>query len=357
MTQLVSDMHPRPRHSVLALFDPLASPTRDAPSPDSDKENSLSHTTRPTPLVLTRRLIDVGDLTTDDPSSLAMLTHEHQLEGADEDDDDTQSFVLPATPPRFPSSPATGRTPLGELPVQLHTTPVIRTKLAKCPPVFSRPPSSPSLAASNPTLFVSSPLPISQPHPSTDLPPAPPEIVVTSSTADDSSLPLPIDTTNNSCPLDTLSPHPPPSLASTLRPRLKPSTPNPNRCSVDLHTSFQLHLQSEETSFDLLNDKISFFTVANAMDSFLNAMDEDDSFDMAIEEANLGKALERLKLQDKGEKGLTCPFPAHLSVHVLFSSFATGEFCGDREHKKSLHSGCISIFLTRHPFRSSHSAH
>jgi len=293
-------MHPRPRHSVLALFDPLVSPKRDAPSPDSDKENSLARTIHP---AFTRRLIDVGDLTTDDPSSLAMLTHEHQLEGAD-DDDDTQSFVLPATPPpRFPSSPATARTPLGELPVQSHITPVTRTKVAKHPPVFSRPQSSPGFATSTATLLASSP----PPHPSTDLPPAPPEIIVTSFAADESSLTLPIDPTNDSRPLVTLSPQPPPSLASTLRLHPKPSTQNPNRCSVDLHASFQLHLQSEETSFDLLNDKISFFTVANAMDSFLNEMDADDSFDLAIEEANLGKALERLRLEDKGEKGLASP--------------------------------------------------
>ncbi|KAI0775129.1 hypothetical protein BD413DRAFT_294339 [Trametes elegans] len=66
---------------------------------------------------------------------------------------------------------------------------------------------------------------------------------------------------------------------STLRPpgsltQLSPD--DPRRTSVDLYSSFHLQMQSEDMSFDLLNDKISF--LGNAQDSFW-AAGEDAMFE------------------------------------------------------------------------------
>jgi len=54
---------------------------------------------------------------------------------------------------------------------------------------------------------------------------------------------------------------------------------NANRYSIDLQTSFQLHLSTAETTFDLLNDKISFFSSKNGQDTFLDVLEEGPSFD------------------------------------------------------------------------------
>jgi hypothetical protein len=47
---------------------------------------------------------------------------------------------------------------------------------------------------------------------------------------------------------------------------------------VDLQSSFQLHLSSSESTFDLLNEKISFFSSKDDNDSFLHNLENDDSF-------------------------------------------------------------------------------
>lgn len=297
-------MATRPRNSILNLFDPLTTPTRDAPSPDSDKENSSPSAAffgrtqkQPAPVLLTRRLVDVGDVTIDDPSMLMMLTDEDHLEGAD-DDDDTVTISLPkVTPTRscFAPSPSTTRTPLGELVLERDITPIARTKLYKRPAPLT-------VAPSDFTTTVS-------------------DVPFASTCVNNQSITsLPFLHINNT-PEITISPDarlpdsapiisPPPSSKSFLRPHpSNSSSRDRNRCSIDLHASFQLHLQSEETSFDLLNDKVSFFTSSAGMDSFLNAMDADDSFDMAVEEANLERALEKLRLEDNTaeERGNT-PF-------------------------------------------------
>ncbi|TBU45727.1 hypothetical protein BD309DRAFT_1008463 [Dichomitus squalens] len=68
--------------------------------------------------------------------------------------------------------------------------------------------------------------------------------------------------------------------ASHLRPtssltQLSPD--DPRRTSVDLYSSFHLQMQSAEMSFDLLNDKISFF--GHGQDSFWSAGDDALEFD------------------------------------------------------------------------------
>jgi hypothetical protein len=82
--------------------------------------------------------------------------------------------------------------------------------------------------------------------------------------------------------------------APTARPRLRArahttSSPsfNPRRNSVDLHSSFNLQLNCPDASFDLLNDRISFF----GGDAF--AIDTDD-FDMHAEEEMMEALAKRL---------------------------------------------------------------
>ncbi|TFK93650.1 hypothetical protein K466DRAFT_453464, partial [Polyporus arcularius HHB13444] len=67
----------------------------------------------------------------------------------------------------------------------------------------------------------------------------------------------------------------PAAANSHLRPSstLTHSSPDdPRRASVDLQSSFHLQMQSEDMSFDLLNDKVSFF--GNGQDSFWSGRDD-----------------------------------------------------------------------------------
>ncbi|KAG1743475.1 hypothetical protein EDB19DRAFT_566449 [Suillus lakei] len=66
---------------------------------------------------------------------------------------------------------------------------------------------------------------------------------------------------------------------------------NPRRNSVDLHSSFNLQLQCPDASFDLLNDRISFF----GGDTF--TIDTDD-FDMQAEEEMMEAFAKRIQEKD-----------------------------------------------------------
>lgn len=162
-----------PRPSVLNLFDPLntdldaSSPSRDLLSPDADKENTPINQFRgnlndneltltaffnrtyskknqqkpiPNPVLLRRRLVDVGDATVIQEESADAEegddeTAEFNLNETDHeysDNDDTPSDT-PRQKPMIAKSPSP-RTPLGELPLD-HTradvffTPVARKKV------------------------------------------------------------------------------------------------------------------------------------------------------------------------------------------------------------------------------------
>ncbi|KAG2071839.1 hypothetical protein BDR04DRAFT_1142121 [Suillus decipiens] len=100
------------------------------------------------------------------------------------------------------------------------------------------------------------------------------------------------DQTQSSPSHDTLT-------APTARPRLRArahttSSPsfNPRRNSVDLHSSFNLQLNCPDASFDLLNDRISFF----GGDAF--AIDIDD-FDLHAEEEMMEALAKRIKEKDE----------------------------------------------------------
>ncbi|EKM84187.1 hypothetical protein AGABI1DRAFT_88937 [Agaricus bisporus var. burnettii JB137-S8] len=76
-----------------------------------------------------------------------------------------------------------------------------------------------------------------------------------------------------------------------LRPRSSITSPQDHdRFSVDLNTSFQLHMQSSDLSFDLLNDKMSLFNTQIDMESFLATTEDDPSFDLETEKPSAGKA-------------------------------------------------------------------
>ncbi|RDB28934.1 hypothetical protein Hypma_015731 [Hypsizygus marmoreus] len=357
----------RPRESVLNLFDPLASAIddRDAPSPDSDKENAsppiasdCSMTAaffgrtykQASPIMFKRRLVDVGDVTVDDPSTFAMLTDVEELDDDDDSDEENDTLVLHhailGTPVRSaflperttPSAP-TPRTPLGELSLDRDMTPVARTKMYRRPvaPLSSLSTTDADPPAPSETTVIGSVINSVNASGTTFASPRPntlpldlhdlaaddghkhenphdieaPQITVSSADAlSDSLCTLNLDTPAGTLLTDTsrpfsVTPHSPSSEASSSPSinRLRPNPPNAsahekNRLSVDLYSSFQLQLQSEEASFDLLNDKISFLASSNGMDSFLNTMEADDSFDMAVEEANLQSALDNIRREE-----------------------------------------------------------
>ncbi|KAF8839646.1 hypothetical protein BDN67DRAFT_1012158 [Paxillus ammoniavirescens] len=116
-----------------------------------------------------------------------------------------------------------------------------------------------------------SPPSLSKDLPSSHLSNTPPS---TSSAADDSAL---------------LSARPRP------RPRSRTTTAAFHRSSVDLHSSFNWQLQCPEASFDLINDRISFF----GGESFM--LDTADDLDMQAEEEMMNVLANRLREKEAGE--------------------------------------------------------
>ncbi|OBZ66250.1 hypothetical protein A0H81_13749 [Grifola frondosa] len=101
--------------------------------------------------------------------------------------------------------------------------------------------------------------------------------------------------------------------SATLRPTTglaKFAADDPRRTSIDLHSSFQLQMQCEELSFDLLNDKISF--LGHGQDSFWPNMD-DPSLDFEEERAMVSHVSET-----HNEKDISSPsdneVPAEITV-------------------------------------------
>ncbi|KAI0090969.1 hypothetical protein BDY19DRAFT_667501 [Irpex rosettiformis] len=69
--------------------------------------------------------------------------------------------------------------------------------------------------------------------------------------------------------------------AGTLRRTITSSANDPRRISCDLQSSFSLVMQSSEMSFDLLNDKISFFGQGQQQESSWPGEHEDDILDFS----------------------------------------------------------------------------
>lgn len=346
----------RPRSSILDLFDPLAlqDSSRDTPSPDSDKENCLDSdlsffgrpAKAPSPVRLKRRLIDVGDITIDDPTIHPMLTEEDELEDSMCDDDsDTMTLRIPIVTParditvqKVTPSHAGPRTPLAELSIDCDMTPIVRTKMyRRQPPPSAFASSDAILPASSETssfAFVIDAVTASgvsfagSSRPSSDCELAnedQPENLTSCKIETPQGTIIPINEPSNAISALSLDTHPekdtpqpvvPESLSESSdtsisiehpRSTLRSSPPTTSsqdkkRQSIDLCTSFHLQLQSEEASFDLLNDKISLFASMGSMDSFLNGM-EDDDFDVAIEEAKLQATVDSIQLEDGKNEG------------------------------------------------------
>ncbi|TFK30830.1 hypothetical protein FA15DRAFT_662890 [Coprinopsis marcescibilis] len=320
----------RPRASILSLFDPLSAtpepstpPRNDSPTVDSDKENEnppkneltlttfFNRTYKPqhlSPKPLRRRLIDVGDVTVDavETSWLGDDDDEGDFQaswGLDDDENETLTFrqmAVSATPkwttPRPTTStlvvsPTAGRTPLAELVLDHDPDATPRNKPAKCQlgtgssklaivvtepdgseeqsPLqqsFARPSPEERLSIGSTFASSTSSLTVSSLTRKAEA-----RVVETGSTADLTSL------TASTFSLDT----------SRLRPAsLRSSVNSQNRHSIDLQSSFQMHLDSEAT-FDLLNDKISFFdSDKDGLESRSHDFGE-GSFDLSFEEAKL----------------------------------------------------------------------
>lgn len=309
----------KPRDSVLYLFDPLQSPTthRDSSSSDlgaSDKENDVppgdvtlffdrmyAVPKQPAVQVFTPKgkLIDIGD--TPAPS-------DHLWDGSDGSDADGEQSESDAEGSGVLSS----RRPFAELDIEHTPRPLDSGRRFKAPPfgiaLRTSQDSNPLPASSVPTSQTfsladvvnsinSSIMSLSQestptnPHPNriqeaehfmNNRPSSPfPEINVC---APETPSIEHFDVPTN----DERASNPPMVPASHLRPtsRLTQLPPDdPRRTSVDLYSSFHLQMQSEEMSFDLLNDKISFF--GHGQDSFWAAGDDA----MEFEEMGLPPAL------------------------------------------------------------------
>jgi len=309
----------RPRLSVLTLFDPLSS---SSDSPDSDKENDCGDSSFFHPFGfskqvyspmrrLRRRLIDVGDMTVEEPDIRDLIEEELEAEinqtiTLEEDDNATLTFrdMAKAATPKWsgkragrrgtPNILSTPRTPLAEIVTRGETTPVARMKIFKRPPAGSIHAASPlntvHTAEGIPTLVI---------HDLDNMSASPsfPKFVPTfggdhettkksssldSMTASTATLeiptssgtlisdtPIPLFVSSSSTEPNNASRAPSPLTENRLRPNAHVSESS-NRHSVDLHSSFQLHLSSSETTFDLLNDKISFLSSKNGLESFLD---------------------------------------------------------------------------------------
>ncbi|KAM5532588.1 hypothetical protein V8D89_013714 [Ganoderma adspersum] len=311
----------KPRDSVLYLFDPLQSPTtprRDSSSSDlsaSDKENDVPPgdvtlffdrmyaipKQQPAQVYTPKgKLIDIGD--TPAPS-------DHLWDGSDGSDADGEQSESDAEGCGLISP---SRRPFAELDVEHTPRPLDSARRFKPPAFgFALPPSQDSNPL--PTLLVPAPqtspladvvnsinfstASLSEQSTPTDLHPNHTQEAEHSSSSRPSS-PFP---EINVCAPETPSikhfdvpkdhEHPAnPTMvpASHLRPTSRLTQlplDDPRRTSVDLYSSFHLQMQSEEMSFDLLNDKISFF--GHGQDSFWAAGDDA----MEFEEMGLPPAL------------------------------------------------------------------
>ncbi|KDR85387.1 hypothetical protein GALMADRAFT_218479 [Galerina marginata CBS 339.88] len=326
----------RPRASILSLFDPLSG----SPHSSVDKENDAGDSSFFQPAGMTlihnpvqpylptfkRRLVDVGDMTIDEPEMHDLLADEDELQDAlhqnlaEDDDNDTLTFrdMAKAATPKWserraatmatPKSSPTPRTPLAEIAFKEETTPMARKKAYKrtgmsvalkladldyAQPQAEKPSSlvPPNLC----NIIHSSSLPLVSP-PMIEVSFDEPGLQITPETSGPSGLTLgsSVGTLNLPTPTESLIADtsipvlisPPSPYLSPIAPTLQttrlranpPPNDRANRYSVDLQSSFQLHLNSSETTFDLLNEKISFFNTKDGIESFLNNLEIDDSF-------------------------------------------------------------------------------
>lgn len=286
----------RPRPSVLAQFDPLLSEAQpdyvsdSEDESDPDKENSVpelnelsmtaffSHTYKreyAQPAALTKRLVDIGDVTIAD-------TVDEEEETEESGDNGENAFFSLDTPKRsdtirLPQNAL--RTPLAE--ISLERKPRQNAVHKK---VMESPTQLPGDSISALTSLVDSVNLSGKTFGHIHRHILPPRITVDNSDAENDILatPAPFNLQTSTSSLQDASEAAKVSLLAPPSPATTPVSRASNRLSLDLHSSFNLQLQSE-TSFDLLNDRISFFDAqGKGMSSFLNELDDDsdlESFD------------------------------------------------------------------------------
>ncbi|KAJ6503279.1 hypothetical protein C8R47DRAFT_1105425 [Mycena vitilis] len=275
----------RPRASVLQLFDPLSA--RDAHSPDSDKENSFpdsdffpqTHVQHASPVRLTRRLVEVGDVTVDnggEEDDGEEGGEEEEQEEVEADENDTIGLPPPASSPRTPLADVTfdrERTPMRS---KMYRRKAAAGELASSQPA----PEDYAFASVIDAVDASGPIFGAQGNPSVVV--CPPEETESSPASDTTSVAtLSLATPTGSLISDTTMAFPTPSEASTsfLAPANQPTPAsmtsfNLDCSSADLQSSFALHMKmNSDESFDLLNDRISF----------LEQSGDEESFDMGKE--------------------------------------------------------------------------
>lgn len=329
-------MHPR--QSILSMFDPLNQSTMQSLGDDSEKENAtpiraqkpadgltmtafFNRTYKPTlqPMqpTLTRRLVDVGDVTVDEFSIMALGLEELSEESEEDvdcgDDEGDTTVLAPHDLPPLVDEP-TAEEPVTPKAVRSHIrgfsalTHQERTPPALIPTDFTdygalpdhSEDQAPSLAL--PTSETPSDhLTISIPD-SKSSPPSPessfnPVITISSPVAASPSHSSPTAVTGKKEDSPVILPSSP---SLTLRPRKSTdiAIDDPRRCSVDLQQSFCLQMQEADSSFDLLNDKISFFASAGGPGMETSFDDDDDSFDVKVKA--LGRSQEVSKDTTKG---------------------------------------------------------
>ena len=306
----------RPRLSILSLFDPLSSSSE---SLYSDKENDCGDTSFFHPYGssnqvyspvrrLHRRLVDVGDVTVGEPDIRDLIQEELEAEisqsvALEEDENATLTFrdmANAATPKwsgkhaarkRTQNALSSPRTPLAEIAMRDEITPTGNKKIFKRRTAHLVPEASPlnvvRATKEKSTLVVHDLDNISSSQSNTFVP----RIAIFSSDNEmikESTIPSPMATStatleiptatgtlisDTPIPLFISSSSPEPDHTSMTENRLRPNThvsESSNRHSVDLHASFQLHLSSSETTFNLLNDNISFLGSKNGLESFLD---------------------------------------------------------------------------------------
>ncbi|KAJ7926035.1 hypothetical protein B0H13DRAFT_1110338 [Mycena leptocephala] len=285
----------RPRPSILQLFDPLS--TRDAHSPDSDKENSFpdsdffpqTHAQHTIPVRLTRRLVEVGDVTVD---------IEGDDKDGDEEDEEDENDTIGLYPPPSP------RTPLGDVTFDRERTPMRcktyrrKAKAGEMAVSNLAPDNYPFASVMNAVNASGATFSGSRATPSVVI--CPPEETYPSPNSDTDTLSTSLATLSLATPTgsliaDTTMAFPTPSEASTSflipvaqAPPASIASFNLDQSSSDLQTSFALHMNvNSDESFDLLNDQISFL-----------GQSDEESFDMGRE---LGSISEQEEIDETGE--------------------------------------------------------
>ena len=98
---------------------------------------------------------------------------------------------------------------------------------------------------------------------------------------------------SKSSPPHSRTPSPTKSDKSTNAIGKNPSNARPvSAIDLDLHSSFNIHLQNPETSFDLLNDRISFCGLDNSLSASMDVTMAGHGPDMGIESSIMGRRRE-----------------------------------------------------------------